>query len=79
MLVAIAGNQLWTKECVTSVWLSVQCLQETNFCLSFFIRGEKKKLLTICNTPPRRYPGGNAGKGGTDRRHLLHPSKATGS
>lgn len=37
-----AGGGLWTEECVTSVWLSVQCLQETNF-LSFFISGEKKR------------------------------------
>lgn len=50
MFLAITGNswawrwgeELWTEECVTSVWLSVQCLQETNFCLSFFITEKKE-------------------------------------
>lgn len=69
MFLAVTGNswawvgwgELWTEECVTSVWLSVHCLQETNVRLSFFIKEKKKKLLTICNTPPCRYPEENAG------------------
>lgn len=62
MALAGEGAKLWAQECVTSVWLSVQCLQETNVCLSFFMTGKKKKkLLTMCNTPPRRYPGEDTG------------------
>lgn len=68
------GGGLWTEECVTSVWLSVQCLQETNFFLSFFIGGKKEKVLTVTHNYVD-IQGTTRGGWEVARRHLLHPSK----
>lgn len=88
MFVAVTGNrgawvggwggQSFGLKSVTSVWLSVQCLQETNLfkLLHYGEGGGMGGLLTVTHSCVDM-GGGTRGKWEIGHRHLLHPSKAS--